>query len=132
MIPDRTCRQRRSLPGFAAGGMAKTDRMALTVRFRPAADADLNALYTFIASRSGRERAHSYLGRIEAACMGLALFPERGSRRDDLEPGVRLIGFEHRVTIAFRIEGEVVRIVRVFYGGRDFEAGNFEVDQEDE
>ena len=47
------------------------------------------------------------------------MFPERGAQRDDLRPGLRVIGFERRVTIAFHITSETVVIDRVFYGGRD-------------
>lgn len=54
--------------------------------------------------------------------MALNLFPERGSRRDDLEPGVRTIGFERRVVIAFRVLSDEVEILRVFYGGQDVDA----------
>ena len=40
--------------------------MAVTVRFRPAAEADLIELYGYIAERSGRARAGDYIDRIEA------------------------------------------------------------------
>lgn len=30
--------------------------------------------------------------------------------------------FEHSAVIAYRVEGDRVRVVNVFYGGRDFEA----------
>ena len=53
--------------------------------------------------------------------MGLATFPERGRRRDDIQPGLRVIGFERRVAIAFRILKTRVEIVSIAYGGRDFE-----------
>ena len=68
-------------------------------------------------------RAEAYIGRIEKACMSLAMFPERGLRRDDLAPGLRTIGFERRVTIAFRVLDQIVEIVAIAYGGRDFESG---------
>ena len=95
--------------------------MAHKVRFRPEAEADLFALYNTIFDNSGPVRAADYVERIEAACMKLATFPRRGTRRDDLGPGVRTVGFERRATIVFRVEGDIVQIVRVFYAGRDFE-----------
>ena len=49
-------------------------------------------------------------------------FPQRGTRRDDLRPGLRTIGFRRRVTIAFTAEQDLVTIVSVFYGGQDHEA----------
>jgi plasmid stabilization system protein ParE len=51
----------------------------------------------------------------------LESFPQRGTRRHDLRPGIRTLGFERRVTIAFQVlENEVV-IARIFYGGQDYE-----------
>lgn len=41
------------------------------------------------------------------------------------------IGFERRATIAFRVEDDTVRIVRVFYAGRDYEAYFHDSDQGD-
>jgi toxin ParE1/3/4 len=96
--------------------------MTHKIVFRPEAEADLFSLYRYIADRSGRDRAASYIARIETSCMALANFPERGTARDDLAPGIRIVGFERRVSIAFQVKGDTVRIVRVFYGGRDFEA----------
>ncbi|MGH6754736.1 MAG: hypothetical protein ACREDP_21480 [Bradyrhizobium sp.] len=43
-------------------------------------------------------------------------------RRDDLFPGLRTIGFERRVTIAFVVTADMVLIEGIFYGGQDFEA----------
>ena len=54
--------------------------------------------------------------------MGLATLPRRGTRRDDIVPGLRTIGFERRVTIAFRVLANVVEIVTIAYAGRDFES----------
>jgi len=93
------------------------------VVFRPSAEADLTALYRYIAQASGSGRALGYLSRIETACMDLAQLPERGARRDDILPGLRTIGFERRVTIAFRVLDKTVEIVAIAYAGREFESG---------
>jgi toxin ParE1/3/4 len=53
---------------------------------------------------------------------GLATFPLRGQQREDLLPGLRTIGFERRITIAFVVAPEAVLIEGIFYGGRDFES----------
>jgi toxin ParE1/3/4 len=55
-------------------------------------------------------------------CESLATFPLRGTRRDDIRPGLRVFGFRRRVSIAFQVKGEEVTILGVFYGGQDFEA----------
>jgi toxin ParE1/3/4 len=95
--------------------------VALKVVFRPEAEADLIGLYEYIAARSGHRIAGGYIDRIEEACMSLATFPKRGKRRDDILPGLRTIGFERRVTIAFRVLRNQVEIVTIAYAGRNFE-----------
>lgn len=92
------------------------------VVFAPQARSDLRNLYLFIADQSGRSRAMGYLERIEAYCRTLSDFPERGTLRDDLRPGLRILGFEKRVTIAFRVVPGRVTIFRVLYGGRSLSA----------
>jgi toxin ParE1/3/4 len=91
------------------------------VSFRPLAEADLLGLYRFIAEEAGLEVAGAYITRIEAACTTLETFPERGTRRDDIRPGLRTMGFERRATIVFQIRKAEVVIVRIFHGGQDYE-----------
>ena len=89
------------------------------VVFAPEVRDDLLQLYDFIAARSGPARARAYADRILSGCLGFETFPERGTCRDDLRPGLRVVGFARRVTIAFHITGGTVAIDRVLYGGRD-------------
>ncbi|KQP50944.1 plasmid stabilization protein [Methylobacterium sp. Leaf399] len=95
--------------------------MAAELVFREAAQTDLFSLYHYIAEQSGRARAGAYIDRLEAACFRLRDFPERGTRRDDLRPGLRTIGFERRVTIVFSVDEEFIVIGRILYGGRDLD-----------
>src|SRR5271169_5000549 len=106
---ENTTRSRRK-----PGGMKKFE-----IVFRPLAEADLFELYRYIAGESGSEIAGAYIDRIEAACMALETFPERGTKRDDIRPGLRAIGFERRATIVFQVKKTEVVIVRIFYGGQD-------------
>ena len=94
--------------------------MAHKVVFRPRAEGHLNELYDYIASQSSESIAIGYVRRIREACESLAHVPERGTKRDDILPGLRTIGFERRVTIAFRVLKTRVEIVTIAYGGRDF------------
>jgi toxin ParE1/3/4 len=87
--------------------------------FSPEAQRDLLELYDYIAVRDGDVHAIRYIGRIEKWCKSLDSFPERGMRRDDIRPGLRVMGFERRVTIAFRVGPAAVTILRILYGGRD-------------
>jgi toxin ParE1/3/4 len=89
------------------------------VVFSPEAAADLIGLYEFIAENSGSVRALTYIGRIEKYCRGFELISERGTRRDNIRPGLRIVGFERRATIAFHVEDRRITIDRIFYGGRN-------------
>jgi toxin ParE1/3/4 len=96
--------------------------VAHDVVFAPEARDDLRKLYLFIAERSGEDRAMAYVERIEAYCLNFATFPERGIRRDDLLPGLRVIGFERRISLAFHIQETTVTFDRILYGGRDLDS----------
>jgi toxin ParE1/3/4 len=76
------------------------------VSFRPRAETDLFGLYRYIAEESGRAAAGTYIDRIEAACLALKPFPRRGTRRDDIRPGLRTIGFERRHNSAMQHASE--------------------------
>lgn len=91
------------------------------VIFAPEARDDLFALYDWIAAAASPDTALSYLERIETYCLGFKHAAERGTRRDDIRPGMRIVGFERRVTIAFSVMEERVTILRIFYGGRNWE-----------
>lgn len=93
--------------------------MDYSVQFSPEAQSDLLDLYDHIAEQAGEARALAYLERVERHCMRLAIFPERGTLRDDLRPGLRVIGFERRIAVAFHVQGRKVTILRVLYAGRD-------------
>ena len=93
--------------------------MAYEVVFAPEARDDLLQLYDYIAARSGPARARAYTERILSYCLGFETFPERGTRRDDLRPGLRVVGFARKVTVAFHINDDMVTIDSVLYGGRN-------------
>lgn len=94
--------------------------MIYRVLFAPEAESDIRSIYDYILERTkSPETALDYIGRIRKACDGLGEFPDRGTRRDHLSPGLRTMGFERRATIVFAVQTTEVRIFRVLYGGRD-------------
>jgi toxin ParE1/3/4 len=94
--------------------------MPLRMIYQSDAEDDLDAIFSYILSQGGSaETAYRYTERIRAYCNSFVTFPHRGTKRDDLYPGIRLIGFERRVTIAFTVTDDTVLIARVLYGGRD-------------
>jgi toxin ParE1/3/4 len=96
------------------------------VIFTPLAERHIDQLHEYITEHANEERADGYIGRIVDYCNGFKTFPHRGTKRDDLLPGLRVAGFERRVTIAFVVTEEAVLIEGIFYGGRDFEAALLE------
>jgi hypothetical protein len=42
--------------------------------------------------------------------------------RDDIRPGLRVIGCRKWVVIAFAVMGQTVMVLGVYYGGRDYES----------
>jgi plasmid stabilization system protein ParE len=91
------------------------------VVFAESARADLDDIFTWIADHAGRKVALAYTARIERFCHKMIPFPQRGTARDDLRPGLRTVGFERRATIAFTVKGEDVVILRVLYAGRSLD-----------
>jgi toxin ParE1/3/4 len=92
------------------------------VIFNPEARMDLLNLFDYVADRDGETRALSYIQRIEEACLSLQTFPHRGTPWESVRPGLRVLGFERRVSIAFQVRPPVVAIFRIFYGGRDLQS----------
>ena len=90
------------------------------VVFTPEAQRDLQQLHDWIAERAGDEVALGYIQRLESYCLGLTIASQRGRRRNDLHPGLRIVGFERRVAIAFFVEPDVVVISRLHYGGKNW------------
>ncbi|MDQ6435842.1 type II toxin-antitoxin system RelE/ParE family toxin [Mesorhizobium sp. LHD-90] len=95
---------------------------ARAVIFAPEARDDLMAIYKWIDDVGSPKLAIRYVERIEAYCLGMSHASERGRRRDDVRPGMRAVGFERRATIAFKVEDDRVTILRIFHGGRNWEA----------
>ncbi len=92
--------------------------MKFKIVFTPEARDDLLELYEYIAEHGNPESAIAYIERIETACMSLQTLPIRGTLREDLRRGLRVMGFERRALIAFRVRSKSVAILRIFYGGR--------------
>ncbi len=96
--------------------------MPYTVVFSREAEEQLVAIYHYIAIKASPEIAERYTSAIASYCDGLQLLPHRGTRRDDIRPGLRTTNYKRRVVIAFTVEAERVSIIGIFYGGQDYEA----------
>jgi toxin ParE1/3/4 len=96
--------------------------VALELVYLAPAQADLDALYDWIADGADPDTAHAYVGRVQAACRALLSFPGRGTPQDALSEGLRSVAFERRATIFYRVTGRTVEIVRVLGKGRNLQA----------
>nr|WP_269456124.1 type II toxin-antitoxin system RelE/ParE family toxin [Rhizobium quercicola] len=91
----------------------------MTVRFTPEANADLTELFDYLAPRAGSAVALKYVGDIHQHCLSFALFPACGFARNNVSPGLRIVGFRRRASIVFQVQDEQVIIIRIFHRGRD-------------
>ena len=91
------------------------------VVFAPEALAQLEALYAYIANAASPMVAQRYTEAIVSYCETLKAFPLRGTRRDDIRPGLRITNYKGRAVIAFDVSDEQVSVIGVFYGGQDYE-----------
>ena len=99
--------------------------MSYRVQFSPEALDQLDAIEDHIAHAGSPISAERYVDAIVAYCESLATFPQRGIRRDDLVPGLRITNHRRNAVIAFMADtnAETVSILGVFYGGQDYETG---------
>ena len=92
--------------------------MNYRVVFSALAEDDLIGIYEFIAKDSPG-RALSFIQRLRVQCGTLKTMAARGPKRENLGPGVRIMVFERRVTVAYHIKDEQVIILRFFYAGQN-------------
>jgi len=95
--------------------------LSLPVVFRPGAVADLADIHGFISSDSPFN-ADRFTEAIRQRCAKLGDMPFAGRQRDDITSGLRVAAFRRRVVIAYRVSSSEIQVLRIFYGGRDYEA----------
>lgn len=86
--------------------------------WRARAQDQLFALYDWIADRADPNAAFAYINGIEERVAALANFPERGTPRDDIQPGLRTTPYRRRTVIAYRVLDTAVEIVALAHGGQ--------------
>ena len=94
------------------------------VEFSLNADGQLGALYDYIAAETSPMVAKRYTDAIVEYCEGMQAFPHRGTRRDDVRPGLRVTNYKGSAVIAFAVDdaAKTVTIVGIYYGGQDYES----------
>jgi toxin ParE1/3/4 len=92
------------------------------VVFGPEAEGHLDELYGYLARAASPETAARFVDSVIAHCEGLAVFPHGGRARDDIRPGLRTATYRKRTVIAYAVRDDVVAIIGIFHGGRDYES----------
>ncbi|WP_117190592.1 type II toxin-antitoxin system RelE/ParE family toxin [Rhizobium terrae] len=105
--------------------------MTYTIVYALEARLDLADLFEYNAGKRGEDFAGDYIRKIMDHCNRFDLFPKRGTLRDDIEPGLRLVGYRRKATIAFRIDHDTVVITRVLYGGKSL-GGSDDMEDDDD
>lgn len=75
--------------------------MKYRVNYSPDTEQDMVAIFRWIADQSSSQTAERFVMAIYDYCDDLADFPLRGRARDDLAPGLQVLGFRKRAVIAF-------------------------------
>lgn len=92
------------------------------IKLSPEASADLVALYNWIAEQASPDIAMGYIERLEGYVRSFDVAAERGTLHKHIREGLRTVGFERRVTIAFTVTERETIILGFFYGGRNWQA----------
>ncbi len=92
--------------------------MKRRVVYRPLADDDLVAIYSFFADKNPMS-AIALIRKIRTQCATLETMAERGPLRERLGSGIRIFVIDRTVTVAYRIDGGCIEIMRVFYAGQN-------------
>lgn len=97
--------------------------MTYGIRFTPESTEQLLAIQGYIAAADSPVIATRYTDSIITYCENLQTFPHRGTRRDDIRPGIRITNYKKRAVIAFEVDDErrQVSIIGIYYGGQDYE-----------
>ena len=95
--------------------------MNYEIRLNDLAFEDLDSIQFWIELEADATVADAYVSRIRARFLTLAAYPNRGTPRDDVAPGLRTLSFERRLRICYRVDGQVVEIVRVVSVARELE-----------
>jgi toxin ParE1/3/4 len=89
------------------------------IRYARRAITDLNQIWEYIATHSGPDRADYVLDEIRERVDELAVYPARGHRHQEIASPSLLVINVFAYLVVYRVEEQVVTIVRVIDGRRD-------------
>lgn len=98
----------------------------MSMRYRvirhPLVDRDIARIAAFLLKYTTPRSVADKIARLDSDVSALRQYPHRGTRRDDIAPGLRAIPSAGKGVIAFEIheEARVVRILSVTWAGADW------------
>ena len=95
-----------------------------SLRVLPFVNEDLDQIWVEIA-QNDIDVADRFIDRLTEKITGLSTFPQRGAPRPELGKGMPFL-VEGHYLIVYRIVKDVVEIVKVVHGARDFDALTFD------
>ncbi len=85
----------------------------------PSARADIKHIGKFTEINWGREQRRRYLASLDETLRGLLRLPNQGKDVPEFGPGVRRLMHGREYFVFYRLEGDVIRILRVLNVNRD-------------
>lgn len=83
------------------------------------AETQLAEIENYISREASSEIGRSFVGELLKRCYSLEELPFRGSPHEDIREGLRSIPHHRSSTIYYIVEGQVVTVIAILYGGRD-------------
>lgn len=96
-----------------------THRAAKPCKLRPAALADLEAIWVYSAQRWSVEQADAYLRQLADGLKLLESYPELARERQELTPPVRVYRLASHL-IVYRIEAGYLDVIRIRHAREDW------------
>ncbi|MEO9862577.1 MAG: type II toxin-antitoxin system RelE/ParE family toxin [Yoonia sp.] len=95
--------------------------MTLTVALRPAARADLDAIWDYTVTTWSQDQAVTYLGGLGQVFDKLAQFPEMARLRDEFTPAVRIMPYQRHLVI-YTADDTTLDVIRVVHSKANWAA----------
>lgn len=95
----------------------------IPVIYRPEALDDIDAIFLYVLEASQHFlTARKFSDRLVERCEKIGNAPFGGATRSDLGPDLRIVPFEDKAVILYRVLENAVEVTNIFYRGRDYDA----------
>lgn len=93
--------------------------MKYRITFSARATSDLTNLFDYLLKQTSEKTSRHFVEGIYNYCLEFDTFPQRGLQRDDIRPGLRLVGYRRHACIAFAVIDDEVVILRILMRGQN-------------